>query len=432
MKSLKKHLSPLFLSLLLITAAISASSSPELSLNVETLVDYETRANAASQRSNQPVKIEHYEIPYELVEKEISERTPKDVLDSLVFEKNGEKLIRWVINPEDTRWQYEVKAWLESQGVRVVKGQYFTGYKTASRSYIIIDPNTEVTYSIKVSTNMTGGMWRDKKQTWADASQIKMAADYVAAMTSTNPPKHFIVMDEPVVFGIKALDQGMVLRMLSGLFRNEMYYIPGFSALHEIEGRYLAKLNGSGNPREFWLEHYIKPLARAIAELAVKTGLTYDSPHSQNFLIELDSNFRPTGRIVFRDLGDLYATAEFFKAINNETFLQRWETGNVLKGFISIGQGVLHGNAKPSWISEGQYDAYGKTFFVEVEKEISRLTGIPIEQLLADGGYRKNGNYFTKAYILDKPGWKLYLKHMKELDPLGEANPCAAIFRIAN
>jgi hypothetical protein len=432
MTQIKKHLSPVFLTLLLITAALSAWSAPELPQNVEELVDYETRANAASKRSNQPVKIEHYEIPYELVEKEISERTPKDVLDSLVFERSGKKLLRWVINPEDTRWHNEVKAWLERQGVKVVKGQHFIGYKTASRSYIVMDPNTEVSYSIKVSTNVTGGLWRDKKQTWADASQIKMAADYVATMTSSNRAEHFIVMDEPVVFGIKALDQGMVIRMLSGMTRNNMHYIPGFSALHEVEGKYLAKLNGSSNPREFWLENYIKPLARATAELAVKTGLAYDSPHSQNFLIELDQNFRPTGRIVFRDLGDLYANSEFFKAIGNEEFLKRWEAGNVLKGFIPIGQGVLHGNEKPSWISEAQYNAYGKTYFLELEKEISRLTGIPIEQLLADGPYRRNGNYFTKSYVLDKPGWKLYLKHMKELDPLGEANPCAAIFRIAN
>ncbi|HRP08704.1 MAG TPA: 3'-5' exonuclease, partial [Gemmatimonadales bacterium] len=58
------------------------------------------------------------------------------------------------------------------------------------------------------------------------------------------------------------------------------------------------------DPAAFWNEHYNKPLARAIAEFAAITGMSYDSPHSQNFLVELDAGNRPTGRIVLRDFGD--------------------------------------------------------------------------------------------------------------------------------
>ena len=154
-------------------------------------------------------------------------------------------------------------------------------------------------------------------------------------MIEIRTPDNFIYLDEPAVFGIKALDQGMIIRMLGELPSRGKHYIPGFSVLHEEEGKHIAKLNGSDDPAEFWKEHYIKPLGRGIAELFAMTGLAYDSPHSQNFLVELDNNFKPTGKIVFRDLGDSYAAQELLLFRSN-SYLQTVHSAEVVTTFPKI------------------------------------------------------------------------------------------------
>lgn len=428
MTQLSKSISKL--TLLIATGLVCIAANAQLGQNVEELVDYETQSNAVSVRSNETIKLRHYEIPLRLIEKEISNRTPEIIKKALTFEKNDEKYIRWIINPEDTKWHLEVAQWLKTNKVDAEPKTHFEAHMTASRSYIVRDPETGAEMSMKVSTNQTGGFWKDKKQSWDDAQQTKLAADVVAEMVEKRTPDNFIYLDEPAVFGIKALDQGMIIRMLGELPSKGKHYIPGFSVLHEEEGKHIAKLNGSDDPAEFWKEHYIKPLGRGIAELFAMTGLAYDSPHSQNFLVELDNNFKPTGKIVFRDLGDSYAAQEVIEALGQTKLLKIWERGNMLKGRIMIAQGVLHGNSKPSWISEKQYNAYGTAFFIEFEKELSRVTAVPLQQLFADGPFSRSGDYFSKDYSFGgKSGWIDYLSTIGKTHGLvRSANSCSVVF----
>lgn len=394
----------------------SKSTIVPLKPSVEELVDFETESNAVAVRSSAMVEILNYEIPLkELISDIALDRVPKEALASLIFKKNGVDHVRWVINPEDTKWHKDVEKWLKSKNLSVEKHKYFQGYKTASRSYIVTDPNTNYAFSVKVSTDKTGGNWTDKKQPWDDARQVKLAADHAQNAMKLRTPENFLFMDEPIVFGIKDIDQGMIMRSLQGLqASSKRYFIPGFSALHEAEGAHIAKLNGSDNPAEFWKEHYIKPLGRAIAELFAMTGFAYDSPHSQNFMVELDGNFKPTGKIVFRDLGDSYLTTDIAEAMGRKDLVKQWESGNNLIGRAMIAQGVLHGNHKPSWVTEAVYNEYGAAFFVELEKELSRLTKIPITDLFADGKFSRSGDYFSKNYRLSKPSWKAYLADIKK------------------
>ena len=389
---------------------VLASGGPSWALDPEVaaLVKFETRGNAVSQRSDAMIAMEHYEIPLDALESDISKRIPPEVRDSLIFERDGKKFVRWIINPEDTKWHKEVEKWLTKKGLSKQRHKHFSAYMTASRSYILEDPVTKAQFSAKVSTDVTGGAWRDKKQPIDDARQVRMAADFVQEeLEKGGPVTHSFIMDEPAMFGIADLDQAMLVRSLNTLTSDDHYYLPGFSAVHEKVGAMIAKKNGAKNVAEFWNEHYNKPLARALAEFTARFGLAFDSPHSQNFLVELDKDMKPTGKVVIRDFGDSYLTTEFFIAKGRADFIKRWEPDNIIQKEVHMAIGLLHGNDMPSWLSERQYIAWGRDFFEEYEKEISKIAGVARSEL-RDQMYI-SGRYFSKNYSVDSPAWRKFL-----------------------
>lgn len=415
----------------------SLAYADDLIPSVEELVDFETKSNAVADRSNEKVRIQNYEIPLRLLEQDISmARLPHAAWNAVTFtNKKGEKMVRWLINPEDTKWHLELEQWLVKNGVSTKKHTYFDAYMTASRSYVVRDPRTGLSFSMKVSTNVTGGAWRDKKQSWDDARQVKQAADFIAKAMDKRAPENFIYMDEPMVFGVRDLDQGMILRLLADLNVKDRTYIPGFAILHEQTGREIAKMNGSNDPATFWRKHYMAPLGKALAEMAAMTGLTYDSPHSQNFLVEFDEKMRPTGKIVLRDLGDAFLSKEIVSALHGGYLLSIWEPSNLRNGLM-VAEGVLHGNHKPSWVSETIYDEYGKTFFAAFEAEFSKVTGVSKAELAAEGSPYRNRDYISKSYSMRgssgmtmSEGWSSYLKGLDQNGGLkARLNSCGMVF----
>lgn len=389
---------------------------------------HEVSVNALSVRSTEPVALEHYEIPLRAVETDISSRLSENIKSSLIFEKNGEKYVRWIINPEDTKWHLEVAEHLRSKNIPVVKGQYFTGYQTASRSYLVIDPKTKATFSLKVSTNHTGGQWTDKKQEWEDAKQIRTAYDYVFdAIKKHGQLKHAIVIDEPAAFGLPAIDQAMVVRTYDVLERGNSILIPGFSVLHGLYGERFAARHNSNDPAAFWNEHYNKPLARAMAELYAITGMQYDSPHSQNFLVELDFNGKPTGRIAFRDFGDAFVNPEALEAHGRPDLAEKWDKDNIKPKVLDVGVGLLHGNYWPKWIPQEIYQAYAHDFFKVFESEFKRITGSDIGKNVTDISINSTGTYYTKYYPTDSVEGQRYLNWLRRHSSLS----CRAIFKQA-
>jgi hypothetical protein len=342
----------------------------------------------------------------------------------LIFKKNGVQYVRWIINPEDTKWHKDVAKWLKKNDLDSTRYKYFTGYQTSSRTYVVEDPETKAEFMAKVSTNKTGGWWADKKQEWTDAREVKMAADHIQRAIQKYTPKNFKYMDESLVFGLGEVNQGMVIRSLQKLTDSKFYYLPGFSAVHENIGREIALRNGSDNPFEYWNEHYNKPLGRALSEFAVMTGMSYDSPHSQNFLVELDKNFKPTGKIILRDTGDIYITAPYTRQFNSR-LVKSWPQDNKID-YIWGGIGVLHGNNKPKWISETDYNKWGTDFFNEYDKEMARLTGIPTDVLIRysqpddstkiidpSSKISRNGDYIGKGIRIYSAAWQDFLNKLK-------------------
>lgn len=394
--------------------AAPSASAPGLTATERALIYWETQKNAAASRTATLVPIENFEIPLRLVETDIAKRIPAELRQALVFEKNGESYVRWVINPEDTVHHLAVEKFLRDAGVSARRVQTFKAYQTASRSYIVVydKGGKRVVFSAKVSTNHTGGNWRDKKQEVDDALEARAASDFVAKLARKAPFKNAVLMDEPFMAGITGgVDQAMLIRSLGELPSGQVTYLPGFSALHEDLGRRIAKANGSANPAEYWNEHYNKPLARSLAELAAKTGLTYDSPHSQNFLIEM-VGATPTGRIVLRDFGDAYAFGDFLEAAGGKKILARWPDTHVTQGELRVSVGVAHGNTPPSWLAaEGVYDDWGKAFFETFRAEYAAQTGIDASVLKTE--VRRSGAYFSGAYVVQGPQWRAYLTRVR-------------------
>ncbi len=366
------------------------------------LINYETQANGAGIRSNQLVSIPHFEIPLNMVARDVTESFEKDFAKHMIFVRDGVRYVRWILNPEDTQWHLELQEHFSKKGLQLTKKEYFRGYQTASRSYIVEDPQQTIQFSVKSSTNTTGGQWSDKKQTAGDAFDSRLNAEFLSHIQSHLKFEYIIILDEPAILKIPAIDQAVVIRDLGSL--NDQHsgklLVPGFSVLHETTGRRLAKLGGSDDPLAYWTEHYIKAVARALGEFAARTGMQFDSPHSQNFLVELDAtNFKPTGRIVFRDLSDLYADKNFIRAVhpNPHFYLEKFTQSKNILDKISAGFGPLHGNTVPSWVSSDAYRNWSNIFFLEFETSFAKVSGLSLSDFkFKEGG--NSGRYFKNQY----------------------------------
>ncbi len=392
---------------LVLAGANSFAVSPE----VQKYLYYETKGNAAAKRDTAKIMIKHLEIPLSAIETDFSSRFPDEIRQSLIFEKNGEKYVRWIINPEDTKWKNELIKYLKGKKLSTKEYEHFEAYQTASRSYVVHDPKSKATFSLKVSTNVTGGNWRDKKQTMADSFETRIATDYIQNIHKNNPFENFKMLDEPAAFGIKEIDQGMMVRSLHELPQGEFIYLPGFSAVHEKIGKDIAKANGATDVAKFWNDNYNKLLARSLAELAAKAGVSYDSPHSQNFLIELDRNLRPTGKLILKDMGDIYLNEKMVKAFGGEALLNAFPEQNKFADELKAKVGILHGNKVPSWLPDEKYVEWGNDFYKEYDKELMKHTGVSRADIPRDWHrqYYPQNMYFDKTVETKSEAWKKYI-----------------------
>ncbi len=79
------------------------------------------------------------------------------------------------------------------------------------------------------------------------------------------------------------------------------YYLPAFSIPYA--GREIAEINKTAF-NEFWEKNYGTLLGQAKAQLLLRYGLQMKTPNAQNWLIQLDKNMKPTGRMFMRDVAD--------------------------------------------------------------------------------------------------------------------------------
>lgn len=392
-------------------AVNSAWANDNLSWGVKEFANFETKANAIANRSNEAIEIKHFEIPLSALVQDIADRANPKVKNSLIFEKNGELFVRWIIHPEDTKFHPKVKEYLEAKNIPYTIQSHFTGYLQASRSLVLFDPESKVSFSLKTSTNNTGGNWVDKKQEWTDAKEIRAIMDHVDEIYEKGPIKpSAVMMDEPLAIGIEELDMGMVVRSLDEIDGEEKTFLPAFSAVHEEIGKMIATKNGYDDPVQFWMKHYSEPLGRALAELAVVTGLTYDSPHGQNFLIELDKNLKPTGRIVLRDLGDVFINDAVYRNTRLKDIMPNFS--GTKNSTFHVAFGPLHGNRAPSWLDSRSYTELTNGALEHFRYRFGELTGVGIDAFKRPSNSSSYSNSYGRLHwnnVDSSDEWKRYL-----------------------
>jgi hypothetical protein len=93
---------------------------------------------------------------------------------------------------------------------------------------------------------------------------------------------------------------GFVLRDLRAMKKGH-HYLPALSIPYE--GNAIASELGT-TMAELFKKTYAEDLGRAKAMLLLRYGIQMSTPNPQNMLIELDENYKPTGKILFRDISD--------------------------------------------------------------------------------------------------------------------------------
>jgi hypothetical protein len=176
-------------------------------------------------------------------------------------------------------------------------------YQTASRS-VALKIGGEF-YTLKMPTDYPHGPTREYQP--AKASVKEDILDGINRMEYIERVDQEIGLDpdlilakETAMIADRKTGEGYLFRELS-FMKSGKYYLPALSIPYI--GREIAQQNGV-TAEVLWKKAYAEVLGRAKAKLLLRYGAQMETPNSQNMLIELNRDLKPTGRIVFRDISD--------------------------------------------------------------------------------------------------------------------------------
>ncbi|MCC2677824.1 MAG: hypothetical protein K0R29_400 [Pseudobdellovibrio sp.] len=328
------------------------------------MVYLETSENPVGKRSPRPFWIEHLEIPLASLQEDIGAKMAPEIRESMIFQNaEGVKMVRWILNPEDTKYANEIIEKMKDKGLNLEKKRYFIGYSTSSRSCIVQDPKTGTTFSIKSSTNQTAGNWNDKKETVRAARAGRLMNDHIERDRKSGHNSALGIINEPLAYYMPEVDQGIIIRQYEHFLRpnQDKKLVPVFAFIHRAEF-YAAKagydVTQPGATQEFIEKTLAKWGGIASAELFMHYGIIYNSPHGQNFLVEVDKNERPTGKLFARDYADSHLYEPIFKrSTAGRAALAHYRTftsgsNEIVSSNFRLIFGPYHNGTynKPSWV----------------------------------------------------------------------------------
>ena len=390
----------------------------QLPQNVAEWLHFEVKANPGSDknRTTDPIHLEHVDIPARLLSEDIGIGLRPEVYSSLVYEKDGEKFIRWIFNPEDTKYRDKIIHFVRAYAqVEPVIERKFVGYLTASRSVIVQNPDNGAIFSLKTSTNKTGGIWQDKKMTEFAAQVSRALSDFIASHAPSDHLKSFVALTEPYAAIAKEIDASFTVRDYPAFTDRKIRMLPFFTALDEEYGQQLALEMGSEDPTTCWKEHLFEPWGLAMAEEAAYYGLSPNSAHSQDYIIERDENGKPTKRIYARDLMDSDVDEMILQARHGTRVLEIFKRAKELqiwKGKVLMRPIPFYVIRWPKWITDNRFIEMMRGGFHE--KFISRYKQITGVQDFTSSPY----SYELERYFTHEPNFLNWLKKIRSRDPV--------------
>jgi len=342
-----------------------ALEAPELGMLREDPVaqwlDWEEQANLLGFRmSTEPVEIQVCEVPKDRLEIFVLPSAPESLVSRFV----GESSVRFPRHPLN---RDRGVAWFDAPVVDRWLGRF-----TASRTLALPGPDAgDRLCSLKLPTdhphpNLSQPEKTRLREEALDAVRWVHTLERIDRML---PPPHTARMVlEALVVMTRDSETGFLVRDLEQ-FQDGHYYLPALSLPWvgpAIAARYGVAFE------VFWREHFARAVGRGKAELLARYGLWYKTPNPQNVVVQLDPGLMPTGRLIFRDLGDGEAATDAFEASDAPwTRLVgelRLETEN---SFWAFGEAEDRSVARD--VLESWYSAHDDAYFGELARVFDEL-----------------------------------------------------------
>ncbi len=229
---------------------------------------------------------------------EVKLNTIKDVpeLVRLLEDPNTGK-IRWYQHPNNSAG---IVPYVMRDADGTINAQY-----SASRS-MFVEAENDTAFSFKLPTNRP----HPEPNTPPQPSKANLINDSILSIRRSDlinkvdkkkrKSRNFDILTEISSVSSVINGNGFSIRDLRPL-KDGNFYLPAFSIPYA--GKEIAKYLGQ-DFTNLWGKYYAKSLGKAKALLLTRYGLQMKTPNAQNWIIQLDKNLRPTGKIIMRDVAD--------------------------------------------------------------------------------------------------------------------------------
>jgi len=265
-------------------------------------LDWEEQANLIGFRtSTRPVAVEVVAVPRSQVEVYVLPQAPEA---SLPLFLRGEQVL-WARHPLN---QDRSVAWFDAPVAERWDARF-----TSSRTLALPGPESgRRLLSLKLATDHPHpDFCQPEKTALREESLDAIGWTRVFARIDgrLGPLTSPLLVREVLVVLARGSESGFLVRDLA-LFQDGHHYLPALSL--PWVGRQIPRRHGESF-ETFWERHFAVEVGRAKARLLARYGFWYATPNPQNVLIQLDRTLHPTGRLVFRDLGDGECATDAFE-----------------------------------------------------------------------------------------------------------------------
>lgn len=330
-------------------------------------LDWEAQANLIGFRtSTQPVEIDVVAVPRVEVELHILPGAPAAIVDRFL---EGDRVLfpRHPLNTDPS------VAWFDAPVV-----ERWTARFTSSRTLAFPGPESGAAlFSLKLATNYPHPDFHQPEKTKLREEAIG-AVDWVRVLGRIDrllePLTGVRLVTEVLVVLASGRETGFLVRDL-GFFEDGRYTLPALSL--PFVGRQIARRHDV-DFATFWGRWFAEPVGRIKARLFARYGLWYETPNPQNVLIRLDRELRPTGTLVFRDVGDGECATDAFAAMGMTVPWTRLEADlrpETQNSFWAFGEAAEH--AVDSATLEAWYRIHDDAYYGELASWFPELAGAP-------------------------------------------------------